>query len=42
MKATDPMYALKRASRIVKTKYKILHSTIQVEDPESGYEFDCE
>ena len=36
------MLTLKRATRMVNMKYKILHTTIQVEDMESDIELDCE
>lgn len=32
IKSTDPMWSLKRATRMLNTKFKILHTTIQVED----------
>jgi Co/Zn/Cd efflux system component len=31
MKSTTPMISLKKATRMINTKYKILHTTIQVE-----------
>lgn len=42
LKSTDPMVSLKRATRLVNTKFKILHTTIQVEtvDAESDSDSD--
>jgi hypothetical protein len=43
IKSPTPMKTLKRASRMINTKYKILHTTIQIEH--TNYEdegFDCE
>lgn len=42
MKSTDPMFSLKRATRMLNTKYKILHTTIQTEDSNTDIELDCE
>jgi len=43
IKSDDPMVSLKRATRMLNTKYKILHTTIQVEDcNETDIDFDCE
>jgi len=37
LKSTNPMWSLKRATRMLNTKFKILHTTIQVEeDKEKG------
>lgn len=37
------MVSLKRATRMLNTKYKILHTTIQVEDSnDTDIDFDCE
>jgi len=36
------MYSLKRATRMLNTKYKILHTTIQVEDSnDTDNDLDC-
>jgi zinc transporter 2 len=32
LKSSKPMLSLKRATRLINTKFKILHTTIQVED----------
>jgi hypothetical protein len=34
IRSTNPMKSLKRATRLVNTNFKILHTTIQVEDIE--------
>ena len=36
--SNDPMLSLKKATRLVNVKYKILHSTIQVERSDETYE----
>jgi len=38
LKSNDPMISLKKATRLVNVKYKILHSTIQVEKDEQSYD----
>lgn len=40
MKSTKPMKSLKRATRLINTKYKILHTTIQVEEYVENEDFD--
>ena len=41
--SNDPMVSLKRATRLINVKYKILHTTIQVEDArEVEVEFKCD
>jgi Co/Zn/Cd efflux system component len=44
IKSTTPMKTLKRASRMINTKYKILHTTIQIENSHHHEDerFDCE
>jgi hypothetical protein len=43
LKSTEPMISLKKATRLLNTKYKILHTTIQVEDDKDlSTNFECE
>lgn len=43
IKTKTPMVALKKATRLINTKYKILQTTIQVEHSELGdFKFKCE
>ena len=45
LKSKNPMHSLKRATRLVNTKFKILHTTIQVEDvrdSEDNKDYQCE
>lgn len=35
------MVTLKKTTRMLNIKYKILHTTIQVEDMNTDIEFDC-
>lgn len=38
LKSTNPMKSLKKATRLLNTKYRILHTTIQVEEVEDSIE----
>jgi Co/Zn/Cd efflux system component len=43
IKSRTPMISLKKATRMINTKYKILHTTIQVEQSENDdFNFICE
>lgn len=42
LKSKDPNYSLKRATRLMNLKYKILHTTIQVEHTNDEEDFHCE
>ncbi len=42
LKSRTPMVSLKKATRLMNTKYKILHTTIQVEHVNSDIKFECE
>jgi solute carrier family 30 (zinc transporter), member 2 len=43
LKSTKPMHSLKRATRLLNTKFKILHTTIQVEEVEDDRRpYNCE
>jgi Co/Zn/Cd efflux system component len=41
IQTSSPMKTLKKATRLVNTKYKILHTTIQIENVEEDH-FKCE
>jgi hypothetical protein len=42
IKSKTPMISLKKATRLVNTKYKILHTTIQVEATGGNQDYQCE
>jgi len=41
IKSSTPMITLKKATRLLNTKYKILHTTIQIEHSEIGSKYQC-
>ena len=41
LKSNTPMISLKKATRMINAKYKILHTTIQVEHMATNELFEC-